>query len=172
MMNAGVVLVLLIGLALLWLSRLFGREANMPEGDVIYSDTRALGKQTKALFSQRYRLSGKPDYLVEQAGAIIPVEYKSSKAPRTKPYYGHQLQVGAYCLLVEEKFGVTPPYGVIKYADRDYQVPFTARLRAGVLNAIDDIRINDHSSDVDRDHSFEGRCRSCGFNSVCEQRLV
>ncbi len=169
---AGIILLLLIGLALLWLSRLFNREADMPSGAVVYSDSQALGKQTKALYSQRYRLSGKPDYLVEQGDTIIPVEYKSSRAPRSQPYYGHKLQAAAYCLLVEETFGITPPYALLKYSDREFRVPFTQKLRGHLLNALDDIADNQAAPTVDRNHDVAARCRNCGFNNVCDQRLA
>ncbi len=80
---------LYIALALLFLAILFFWQSNrqrtdagLPGGQVIYTDTRGWGKVEKPLFYQALGLTGKPDYLIEQNGQIIPVEVKSGRAPK------------------------------------------------------------------------------------------
>ena len=49
------------------------KEAGLPGGRIIYTDTRGWGKVEKPLFYPALELTGKPDYLVEKNGQIIPV---------------------------------------------------------------------------------------------------
>ncbi|MDO8755357.1 MAG: hypothetical protein Q7J80_15775, partial [Anaerolineales bacterium] len=55
------------------------KEAGLPGGRIIYTDTRGWGKVEKPLFYPALELTGKPDYLVQQNGNIIPVEVKSGR---------------------------------------------------------------------------------------------
>ena len=43
--------------------------------------TRGWGKLERPLYDQALDLTGKPDYLVQQNGQIIPVEVKSGRRP-------------------------------------------------------------------------------------------
>ena len=49
------------------------KEAGIPGGRIIYSDTRGWGKLEKPLFYAALELTGKPDYLIDQGDKIIPV---------------------------------------------------------------------------------------------------
>ena len=61
------------------------------------------------LFSERLKLVGRPDRIVRQGEHLIPEEWK----PTAKRLYpGHRL-LGAYFLLVEEEYGVRPPFGIV-----------------------------------------------------------
>jgi CRISPR-associated exonuclease Cas4 len=64
-----------------WQSNRQQKAAGLPGGRVIYTDTHAWGKVEKPLFYAALELTGKPDYLIEKNGQIIPVEVKSSRAP-------------------------------------------------------------------------------------------
>ncbi len=110
-------------------------------------DTGAWNRCERPLFSRRYRLTGKPDYLVRTGTApalrgpagVIPVEVKSGAAPQ-QPYSAHVLQLAAYCLLVEEQESRTVPYGIIKYADKAFEVDYTPTLRAQVVDTLEAMR--------------------------------
>ncbi len=146
------------------------REAGLPGGRVVYTDTRAWGKVEKPLFSEELGLTGKPDYLVENNGQIIPVEVKSGRTPDA-PYDSHIFQVAAYCLLVEKAYGKRPPYGIIHYPNRDFAVDFTRELESALLDQLADMRRDEYRTDVPRSHEDAARCRRCGFRKVCDQRL-
>lgn len=89
-------------------------EYGIPDGNILYTD---LNRPAKPLFSKRYRITGKPDYIVldDKLNVPIPVEVKSGYAD--KPYWNHVLQLAAYCLLIEETYGKPVPYGLIVYGD-------------------------------------------------------
>ncbi len=129
------VLFLLLLAGALWIGGRGMRQASgLPEGEILYNDTGAWRANNDVLHAARLRLVGKPDYLVEQRdGTIIPVEVKSSAAPE-RPWDGQVLQLAAYCLLVEENFGVRPPYGILQYRDQAFAIDFTDDLEADLLD--------------------------------------
>jgi CRISPR-associated exonuclease Cas4 len=162
---------LLIAFALYFISGRQRHASGLPGGRVIYTDTRAWGKLEKPLFDKELGLAGKPDYLVEQDGRIIPVEVKTGRTPDA-PYDSHIFQVAAYCLLVQKTYGKRPPHGIIHYPGRDFAVDYTAGLENSLLNLIADMRISEHRREVERSHDDPQRCRRCGFRDACDQRLV
>jgi CRISPR-associated exonuclease Cas4 len=171
-----ILFLLAFGLLLLWLGRRTQRQTGLPVGEVIYSDTGAWQRVEEPLLSRKYGLVGKPDYLVQVTikgrTVTVPVEVKSRKQPPVLLEY-HALQLGAYCLLVEDHFKETPPYGLLRYADATVKVPFDERLRTQVLAAADSIRRDQTARDVRRSHREAGRCQQCGYQQACgEQRLV
>jgi CRISPR-associated exonuclease Cas4 len=99
------------------------RESGLPAGRVLYSDPKVIGAPEKPLFDADALLTGKPDYLVEEKGALIPVEVKSGWAP-PEPYEGHVYQLLAYCRLVEHAEGKRPPYGILRYRNRSFAVDY------------------------------------------------
>lgn len=147
------------------------RQTGLPEGRLVYADT---GDQdwrpTTPLYSANYNLIGKPDYLVETTEGVIPVEVKSRPAPAV-PYLGHLLQLAAYCLLVEETTGYTPPHGFLKYTDALYEVDFTGELRGELLDTMVSMHQAWLVDDVERSHDQAGRCAACGFRNICEEKL-
>jgi CRISPR-associated exonuclease Cas4 len=147
------------------------RQTGLPVGRVTYVDTGAWDRCERPLFSGLHHLTGRPDYLVQSRQGVIPVEVKSGAAPE-QPYQAHLMQLAAYCLLVEEQEGRAPPYGILKYDDRAFEVDYSPALRAELLNILADIRQDLRARDVHRSHDEPGRCRGCGYRDRCEQRLA
>jgi len=141
----------------------------VPYHRAIYQDTR---EAPGALLSARsLPLRGKPDILIDEGHAIIPVELKTGRTPAI-PYPGHVLQVLAYCLLVDEHYHVRPTHGIIRYPARDVMVPYTAaeeqRVRALVWEMRDAQRAG---AEQHRSHRQPGRCAACGFRARCREAL-
>jgi CRISPR-associated exonuclease Cas4 len=162
---------LILGIVLLWQSNRQRGQAGLPGGRIIYTDTRAWGEVEKPLVDHSLGLTGKPDYLVERDGTIIPVEVKSGRTPAA-PYDSHIFQVAAYCLLVEKTYGKRPPYGIIHYPNRDFAVDYTNQLESSLLDQLAEIRRDEVRSNVPRSHEDAARCRGCGFRKICDQSLV
>jgi CRISPR-associated exonuclease Cas4 len=162
---------LLFALILFFISGRQRRGSGLPGGRVIYTDTRAWGKVEKPLFDKDLGLTGKPDYLVEQNGRIIPVEVKSGRTPDA-PYDSHIFQVAAYCYLVHKTTGKRPPHGILHYPGRDFAVDYTPQLENALLDLIAEMRIDQHHLEAQRSHEDEQRCRHCGFRDGCDQRLA
>lgn len=164
-------LLLIFGLFLFWLAHRRQRDSGLPAGRVIYSDTRGWGPVEKPLYDAELRLTGKPDYLVEVKGQVIPVEVKSARAPES-PYDSHIFQLAAYCRLTQAAFGKRPSYGIIKYADRTFAIDYTSTLEAALVELIGEIRLCEAQKEVNRSHEAPERCRGCGYHSVCDQKLI
>ncbi len=163
--------ILLLALLLFIFSARQRQAAGLPGGRIIYTDTRGWGAVEKPLFEPELGITGKPDYLVEQNGRIIPVEVKTGRTP-TAPYDAHIFQVAAYCYLVHKTTGKRPPYGIIHYSSRDFAVDYTPGLENALLDLVADMRISERRAEVARSHEIEQRCRRCGFREGCDQRLA
>ena len=156
-----------------WLtSRSSQRQTGLPPGQVIYDDMAHRFQKQETIFSRELGLVGRPDYLVkEQDGSIVPVEVKSGYAP-SEPYDGHVLQLAAYCLLVEEVYGIRPSHGILQYRDRAFAVDFSYDLEGDLLDLLELMREDALAEQVFRDHDDPARCDNCGFLAYCEQSLV
>ena len=162
---------LFLAILFFWQSNRQRSEAGLPGGRVIYTDTRGWNKLEKPLFYAALELTGKPDYLVEQNGKIIPVEVKSGRAPEA-PYDSHIYQLASYCLLVEKTYGKRPPYGIVHYEDKDFSVEYTHELEQSLLELITEMKRDGMKREVPRSHEQASRCKRCGFRSVCDQSLA
>ncbi len=161
---------LLLALAIGGLGWLLRRRIHLPRGRVLDEDMSS-ARASPPLSASRYSLIGRPDYLIRQGEAIIPVEVKTAFAPRS-PYPSHVMQLIAYCLLVEETFGLRPPYGWIRYRDRSFQVEYTPELREELLRVLASMRRDLERGEAHRQHHAPARCRACGFRTICEESLV
>jgi CRISPR-associated exonuclease Cas4 len=123
-----------------------------------------------ALRSERWRLAGRPDELRERPdGTWVPIEIKTRSTPRSGPPPSHQAQVAAYCLLVEETTGRSPPYGVIRYSDGgEFRVVWDARARAWLWSL---------RQALDRPYAgaatpSPGKCVGCAWRDWCDRRAA
>jgi len=155
------------------------KQAGLPKERVVYTDTGAWERVEDPLFcmvsssnrSRRHLLTGKPDYLVEQNGRLLPVEVKPNRSA-PQPYDSDVLQLAAYCLLVEETYGQRPAHGLIRYRNQTFAVDYTPQLREMLLDTLDAMRRDAIAQNVDRSHRQAGRCRARGFRADCEQSLA
>ena len=166
-----VIFLLFLAIIFLWQSGKQRREAGLPGGRVIYTDTGGWGEVERPLYYSPLKLTGKPDYLVRQNGILIPVEVKSGRAPAA-PYDSHIFQLASYCLLVEKTYGKRPPYGIIHYNDRNFAVDYTPELEFALMDLLADMRRDEIKDEVDRSHEHAARCASCGFHNLCDQSLA
>lgn len=156
--------------ALLLITTRGQKSIGLPTGRVIYADTRTWGKVEQPLFDAELGLVGKPDYLVETGGQIIPVEVKSTHVSAA-PYDAHIFQLAAYCLLVQRHFGKRPAYGILHYPNRTFAVDYTPQLESDLLVLLDEIHSHDKHKEAPRSHDSAARCSRCGYRSICDQRL-
>ncbi|MCD6461545.1 MAG: CRISPR-associated protein Cas4 [Thermoplasmata archaeon] len=147
--------------------------AGISEGEIVYHDSSS--KTPPLLVSKKYGIRGRPDYLLRKEEGLVPVEVKTGRIPRG-PLFSHIIQVSAYCLLVEETYGETPPYGVIRY-QRDgqrveHEIEYTPEMKKLVLDKVEEMRRSMETGEVHRNHRKENKCRHCSRRSVCPERLV
>jgi CRISPR-associated exonuclease Cas4 len=165
------ILVFILALVLLWQASRSQRALGLPAGRVIYADTRSWGPVEQPLYDAELGLVGRPDYLVETGGQVIPVEVKSSPVT-TAPYDAHIYQLAAYCLLVQRHYGKRPAYGILHYPNRTFAIDYTAELEGRLLGLLEELHTQERRKDLPRSHESAARCSRCGFRTICDQRLL
>lgn len=165
-----------IGLALLMLAVvllvLAGRmrsRTGLPWAPVRSQDVRGRELETP-LFARKLGLTGKPDYIIERRGALIPVEVKPSRRSPV-PYESDLMQLAAYCVLIEETQDQPPPYGLLRYAEHTFRLDYTPQLREDIIELITEMRDALLDADCERSHDDVRRCAGCGFFAICEDAL-
>ncbi|NTU46868.1 Dna2/Cas4 domain-containing protein [Candidatus Roizmanbacteria bacterium] len=132
-----VILLVLIGGLLLWLYvQVQGRKLGS-----LFKPSISVDREENpgiTLVGKSVPLVGRPDYLIREKGAIIPVEVKTGKTPRT-PHTNHTMQLMAYCLLIEEVYGQLPPGGYLRYPEKEFKIAYTEEARKSVLDLISEI---------------------------------
>ena len=164
----GLALLLLALLVVFWGLRL-RRGTGLPWAPVLYRDTGGSVPE-KPLFARNLGLVGKPDYLIQLRGQIIPVEVKPGRRAG-RPYESDLMQLAAYCVLVEETSGVAPSYGLLRYAEQTFRLDYTDAVRDEILALLDEMRDLLDLDDCERNHDDERRCMGCGFFEQCEQAI-
>ena len=164
-------LIFILALVLLWQASRRQSTIGLPAGRVIYSDTRGWGPVEQPLYDAELGLVGKPDYLVETGGQVIPVEVKSSPVT-TAPYDAHIFQLAAYCLLVQRHFGKRPAYGILHYPNRTFAIDYTVQLEKQLLELLEEMHAQERRKELPRTHDSAARCSRCGFRDICNQRLL
>lgn len=136
------ILTLTSGLLLLAFWYLQKQKFRILNGQIIYKDT----NQTPGtvLFAKSIALSGKPDYLIKDQNMIFPVEIKTGRAPG-EPYENHVMQLMAYCLLVEENYGVRPVGGFLKYPGKEFKIAYTDEARSSIRELVGEMLLLKHS---------------------------
>lgn len=167
----GAALALIIVAGWLYFNTQLEREQlGLPRGEVLYADGDDVF-EPDPLYAHDIGLVGKPDYLVRGAdGLIVPVELKSSVAP-LEPYGSHVMQLAAYCLLVEENYGIRPKYGLIQYRDKAFQIDYDEALEADLIDVVTAMRADLYSAEVPRSHDNPRLCAACSVSDFCDQSI-
>ena len=144
------------------------RATGLPPGRVVYSDT---GAATRPLVARTYPLLGKPDYVVlSPDGQRIPVEIKSARVAGA-PRHEDVLQVATYLLILDDLYEPAPRYGVLRYANATFEIPYTPELRDEVLEVLAEMQALDGADPPPGDPS-PARCRACAFRAICDDAAV
>jgi CRISPR-associated exonuclease Cas4 len=148
----------------LWLVRRFGVSGRVRASDA------GVAAPTRVLRSARLGLAGKPDYLVEERGRMVPVELKPSRRA-VRPWLRDVVQLAAYCVLLEEIEPRFAGYGYLRYADRTFRIDLTDSLRAELLSTLAALRADLAAADVAPNHADPRRCARCALVRRCGQAV-
>jgi CRISPR-associated exonuclease Cas4 len=170
LLPAALFLFLLAVIFFVWAARR-QKSSGLPAGRVIYADTSRWQKIEKPYYDALLGLTGRPDYVVEHRGALIPVEVKSAYAPDA-PYESHIMQLMSYCLLLEKTTGQRPPFGILHYSNRTFALDYTQDYEARLLDLLVEMRRAEHSESVACSHEEPQRCLHCGYREICGESLV
>lgn len=149
---------------------------NMPFYKIIYTDQKDENKRddveySKILYSSKYDIQGKPDYIFKHKikNDMVPVEIKSGMInDENMPHKGDLMQLTAYFIIVKEIYGVKPKYGYIMYKDFMFKIKNTYTLRKKLIKTLKMMRGMLKGNNINVDANFV-TCRYCVCNgTVCE----
>ena len=157
-----------------WRMRKLDARHDIPGYSLIYADQKQGGRGTedfgKLLYSAKYELQGKPDYVFRSrfGGKIAPVELKSgSIGEEEAPHYGDYLQLAAYFLILEDVYGKKPAFGRLVYQDYMFEIRNTVKVRNEVIQTTKEMR-EMLKYGVGKPNSSFAHCRPCICNgTVC-----
>lgn len=133
---------------------------------IFYSDEKTKFKKqniiySKLLFSKKYNIQGKPDYILRKKNKYIPIELKSAKIKnKAFPNQGDLLQLVTYFLIIEDVYGIKPKYGKIVYADYTFIVKNKPYLKKLLLKTLKKMRIMLKNGKGVPNNSFQN-CKHC-----------
>ena len=166
LLSSSAVILFISALWIRWSVQKKKKSYGVPEGLILYSD---LNVPATALFSKRYRLTGKPDYIVRNENQYIPVEVKTGKG--SHPHQSQVLQLAVYCQILEDTFGEFVPEGILVYNNVPYTIRFDPKLRFELENVMRTMRISLRNGLVKRNHDDPARCRHCSMKQYCTNNL-
>ncbi|AST58135.1 CRISPR-associated protein Cas4 [Thermoanaerobacterium thermosaccharolyticum] len=150
------------------------RTIGFKRGKLIYIDKQEEVKKdgivySKLLKSDKYGISGKPDYIYDIGNEVIPLELKSSKVDGHSPLLKDVMQLTAYFLIIEEEFGKKVRRGRIVYQNTMFEVYNTAGLRRELLKIIKEMRLLEAEKFFPDEKGDFLKCRFCPCrDTVCE----
>ena len=166
-------LILVLALVIIWAMYRALSPKTIP-GPVVAVDgsvTSATVGRVVTMSSRVHGLVGRPDELRRAPdGRIVPVKVKSSRGPPPgrPPYFSHVLQLYAYCQIVEDRYGVAPPYGLLNYSDgAPRKVAWDDRARQELSDWVARFR-EPYGGDA---LPTVPKCRSCSYLPVCDQAV-
>ncbi|QLH75320.1 MAG: CRISPR-associated protein Cas4 [Methanomassiliicoccales archaeon] len=124
---------------------------------------------SELLRSDKYGLTGRPDYILEENGELVPVEMKSGRRPKG-PLFSHIVQLAAYCLILTDQ-GKKVSRGILKYGEHEVEIDFDDGLKEIVVSKLDEMRMVASSGEAHRNHNRPGKCNSCSRREDCPERL-
>lgn len=124
--------------------------------------------------SEKLCLSGIIDEVHVYPDSYIPFELKTGKMPAQGAWPGHKMQLGAYALLLEDKFKVEIKEGFIRYLDSNdtRHIAINPFLRDEVITLIGKVKALLSSGNLPEFCSNENKCLSCGLKSICHDPVA
>lgn len=108
---------------------------------------------------------GRPDQLLRVGNSIAPVEQKPG-AHQVRP--SHIAQVAAQCALIEDVYGVRPPYGILVLAGGvQHQIRYSPELQERLLEILGEMRALLASDAAPGAVWVAPKCGACGFAQTC-----
>jgi CRISPR-associated exonuclease Cas4 len=130
------ILIIFLGFGLLIILQRQQRQLGSLASDLVYMDSSTTPGDV--IEAKTLLLRGKPDAIRKEQDYYIPIEVKTGKTPHD-PHVNHTMQLMAYCLLMQEHYGVRPPGGIIKYPEKEFKVAYTQEAEKAVRDLVAEI---------------------------------
>lgn len=119
--------------------------------------------------SDKLELKGIVDQIEIYPDSKIPIELKTGNSPNQGVWPGHRIQLGAYALLMEEKFGKEIKEGFVVYLDKQERrhIAINPFLRQEVKDLKDKVRGLLEGTEIPSVESNQNKCTKCGLKDKC-----
>lgn len=119
-------------------------------------------------------LSGKIDRVEIYPEQLIPIEIKSGNPPKEGAWENHKVQLAAYAMLLEDKFSIKVPEGIIHYVDADQKVNIAINpfLRDRVKELLESVKLLLSSKDIPGIAENKNKCAVCGLREKCHSLVT
>jgi len=125
-------------------------------------------KEGEKLFSEKYELAGKPDFVLEKEGKYFPLIVKRSKKPK-QPYFSHLMQLISYCLLLEED-GKKVENGFIQYSENEpFFIPYDNKMKEYLLSVLNEMRESFEKNNFEKTLN-KNKCEKCLHKEECYEK--
>jgi len=123
----------------------------------------------KRVSSDNLELKGIVDKIEVYPEGYVPVELKTGSMPREGVWPGHRIQIGAYSLMLEEKYGKKIKEAFVHYLDTDTrrQVVINPFLKEEVKELKDKVRKLLEGNEIPDIADNENKCKKCGLREKC-----
>lgn len=120
--------------------------------------------------SESLELTGVIDQIEKYPDGKVPLELKTGSMPKEGVWPGHRVQLGAYALLMEEKYGKPVDEGFVVYLDKQERrhIAINPFLKQEVRDLKDKVRELLRSKQIPEKTENENKCRKCGLRGKCE----
>jgi CRISPR-associated protein Cas4 len=119
--------------------------------------------------SDELEIKGIIDQIEVYPDGQIPIELKTGSMPKEGVWPGHRIQLGAYALLMEEKFGKEIKEGFVVYLDKQERrhIAINPYLKQEVKDIKDKVRELLEGKEVPAVVDNENKCAKCGLKEQC-----
>ncbi len=147
--------------------------SNDVHGDELWQ---GLSPKTRAgyrISSEKLQLSCTVDELEIYENRLVPIKLIAGRAPKEGTWPGHQLQIAAYAVLLEERFSTTINKGIARYIDKDIErdVVMNPFLREKVTDTRDKVLKLLEEDKLPPLITNENKCRACSIADRCRDEL-
>ncbi|MFH1850536.1 MAG: CRISPR-associated protein Cas4 [archaeon] len=118
--------------------------------------------------SDRLELTGIVDQVIEDGDRLTPVEMKTGKMPNEGVWPSHRVQIGAYMLLLNEKYNREIKEGFVRYLDAGEmrRVTMNPFLEHEIMDLVVKVKELLRSNALPPPGA-DCKCQACGLKSRC-----
>ncbi len=138
-------------------------------GEELWSRLTPKIKSEYRIDSEKLNLIGIIDQLEIHGNMLVPVEMKTGKCPSEGVWPGHSIQIAAYALLLEDKFGIELKGGFLRYLDAKEKryVAINPFLRLEVKETLEKVKALLESKEIPDFEENKNKCARCGLKQRC-----
>ena len=121
------------------------------------------------LESEELKLKGIVDQVHVYEDKYVPFELKTGKMPQDGVWPSHRIQIAAYSMLLQERFGQNVREGFVYYLDskEKRKIVMNPFMRDEIKKIIDEIISLLEKKEIPDYCENKNKCRNCGVKNIC-----